>query len=363
MNKKLDKPEAEEENWDSRNHIQTFILILATVFGVYLCYQIAVPFLSVLAWAMTLAILFTPMQRWLESKLNYPSLSALLSVLLIGLIVVVPIIFVGEQLVLQTLRGTELIESKVTSGEWRHTLESQPQMAFILSKVEHYVDLPGALKTFTTWLGATVGVVVKGSVFQVLGLSLVFYMLFFFLRDRRLILKSITLFSPLTIVEMGILFRRIGDAVHATIYGTFAVAAVQGFLGGLMFWWLDLPAPQLWGLVMGLLAIIPMLGAFVIWLPAAIFLMLEGNWASAIILTMWGMLVVGTVDNLLRPILLGSRLKLHTVLIFLSVVGGLVFYGPVGLILGPVTLVITITLLEIWSNRNLGNAKETITLD
>lgn len=363
MNKTFDKPEALEENWDSPNHLQTFVLILATVFGVYLCYQIAVPFLSVLAWAMTLAILFTPMQRWLESKLKYSSLSALISVLLIGLIVVVPIIFVGEQLVLQTLKGTELIESKVTTGEWRHTLESQPQMAFILSKVEHYVDLPGAFKTFTTWLGATVGVVVKGSLFQALGLSLVFYMLFFFLRDRRLILRSIILFSPLTVGEMGKLFKRVGDTVHATIYGTFAVAAVQGFLGGLMFWWLDLPAPQLWGLVMGLLAIIPMLGAFVVWLPTAVFLMLEGNWGSAIILAMWGMLVVGTVDNLLRPILLGNRLKLHTVLIFLSVVGGMLFYGPAGLILGPVTLVITITFLEIWSNRNVDTTKATIKID
>lgn len=363
MNTKHDKPEALEENWDSHNHLQTFVLILATVFGVYLCYRIAVPFLPVLAWAMTLAILFTPMQRWLELKLKNSSLSALISVLLIGLIVVVPIIFVGEQLVTQTLKGTELIESKVTTGEWRQTLESQPQMAFILSKLEHYVDLPDTLKTFTSWLSATVGVVVKGSVFQVIGLCLVFYMLFFFLRDRRLILKSIVVFSPLTVLEMRKLFRRVGDAVHATIYGTFAVAAVQGFLGGLMFWWLDLPAPQLWGLIMGLLAIIPMLGAFVVWLPAAIFLMLEGNWSSAIILALWGMLVVGTVDNLLRPILLGNRLKLHTVLIFLSVVGGLLFYGPAGLILGPVTLVITITLLEIWSIRNLDNAKETIKID
>lgn len=363
MNKQFDKPEVLEDTWDSPNHLQTFVLILATVFGVYLCYQIAVPFLPVLAWAMTLAILFMPMQRWLESKLKNSSLSALISVLLIGLIVVVPIIFVGEQLVLQTVKGTELIESKVASGEWRHTLESQPQMAYILNRLEHYVDLPGTLKTFTTWLGATVGVVVKGSVFQIIGLCLVFYMLFFFLRDRRLILKSIILFSPLTMVEMSRMFRRVGDTVHATIYGTFAVAAVQGFLGGLMFWWLDLPAPQLWGLVMGLLAIIPMLGAFVVWLPTAIFLMLEGNWGSAIILAMWGMLVVGTVDNLLRPILLGNRLKLHTVLIFLSVVGGLLFYGPAGLILGPVTLVITITFLEIWSNRNLDTTKTTIKID
>jgi predicted PurR-regulated permease PerM len=155
---------------------------------------------------------------------------------------------------------------------------------------------------------------------------------------------------------MGRLYKRVGDTVHATVYGTFAIAAVQGLLGGLMFWWLGLPAPLLWGLVMGLLAIVPMLGAFVVWGPAALFLALEGNWGSALTLVLWGMLVIGTIDNLLRPIFVGNRLKLHTMLTFLSVVGGLLLFGPAGLILGPVVLTITISLLEIWFNRNSDEA-------
>lgn len=122
--------------------------------------------------------------------------------------------------------------------------------------------------------------------------------------------------------------------------------------GGLMFWWLDLPAPFLWGVVMSFLAIVPMLGASLIWVPAAIFLAMEGNWLNALILTLWGMLVVGTIDNFLRPIFLGNRLKLHTILIFISVIGGLLKFGTAGLILGPVTLAITVALLEIWFERN-----------
>ena len=145
--------------------------------------------------------------------------------------------------------------------------------------------------------------------------------------------------------------KRVGDTIHATVYGTFAIAAVQGLLGGLMFWWLELPAPLLWGLMMSLLAIVPMLGASVIWAPAALFLALEGNVGSALMLAVWGILVVSTIDNLLRPIFVGNRLKLHTILAFMSVVGGLVLFGPAGLILGPVILTVTMLLLEIWFKR------------
>ena len=145
--------------------------------------------------------------------------------------------------------------------------------------------------------------------------------------------------------------RRVGDTIYATIYGTLAVSAVQGLLGGLMFWWLGLPAPLLWGVVMALLAVLPVLGAFVIWIPAALFLALEGSWGKALILTAWGGVVVGTIDNLLRPILVGKRLKLHTVLAFVSVVGGLILFGPAGLILGPVVLTVAAVLLGIWRSR------------
>lgn len=147
------------------------------------------------------------------------------------------------------------------------------------------------------------------------------------------------------------LFTRVGDTVHATVYGTLAVAVVQGILGGLMFWWLGLPAPLLWGLVMAGLAVIPVLGAFVVWIPAALFLALDGSWGKALILAVWGSVVVGGIDNVIYPILVGKRLKLHTIPAFMSIIGGLAVFGPSGLILGPVTLTITVLLLEIWRSR------------
>lgn len=338
-------------DWGAPNRVQTLVLMAATAIGIFLCYRLAAPFLSALAWALALAVLFTPLQRWLEVKLKRPSLAAAVSVMAIGLIVVVPATLVGQQLLLQAAKGAQLIETKVNSGEWRRALQAQSHLRSLADRIERHVDLQGSVKTLSTWLSATAGTIVKGSVYHVIGICVTFYLLFFLLRDRRVALQSLQSLSPLTTVEIHRLFTRVGDTIYATIYGTLAVSAVQGALGGLMFWFLGLSAPLLWGVVMALLAVVPVMGTFIVWIPAALLLALEGSWGKALILALWGMLVVGTIDNLLRPILVGNRLQLHTVLVFISVVGGILLFGSAGLILGPVVLTVTIGLLEIWSSR------------
>jgi predicted PurR-regulated permease PerM len=343
-------PEPRASDWEFR-HLPTLLLLSATALGIYVCYRLAVPFLQPLAWALALTVLCLPLQRWLEAKLKQPSLAALVSVLVVSLMVVTPATFVGQRLVVQALKGAQLIESKVTSGEWRRSLEAHPGLASLPARIEQQIDLPEAVKSLTGWLSTTLGSIVKGSVFQIIGLCLTFYLLFFFLRDRRLALQSLRFLSPLSTLEMDRLLRRVGETIHATIYGMLAVSSVQGVLGGLMFWWLGLAAPLLWGVVMALLAVVPVLGAIIVWLPAALFLLAEGSWGKALTLILWGALVVGTIDNLLRPILVGSRLKLHTVLAFMSVIGGLMLFGAAGIILGPVALTVTTVLLAIWRDR------------
>jgi len=326
----------------------------ATVFGIYLCYRLAVPFLPALAWASALAVLFAPLQDWLESKLKSPGLAAAISLLIIAGIVVAPVTLVAEQLVVQAAKGAELVERKVASGEWQRTFSQQPRMGELADQFARRIDLADAVKSATDWLAASAGRIAKGSVLQAAGIILTFYLLFFFLRDRHAALRGLRYFSPLSDLQTEQLLKRVHDTIYATIYGTLAVSLVQGLLGGLMFWWLGLSAPLLWGVVMAMMAVVPVLGTFVVWVPAAIFLALEGSWGSALVLAAWGLMVVSTVDNLLRPILVGNRLKLHTVLAFLSIVGGLLLFGAAGFILGPVILTVTIVLLESWTNRGRG---------
>jgi predicted PurR-regulated permease PerM len=299
------------------------------------------PFLPALAWALAFAVVFTPIQRWLELQLKYPSVAAMCAVMLIGLIVVIPVMLVGQQLILEAAKGAELIRSNIESGEWRRTIEAQPRLESIVIKVEQLIDVPGIVETLTRQLTLWGGIFVRGSAVQLMNFCLIFYILYFFLRDRESVLQSFRSVLPLTSVETNRLFRRIDDTIHATIYGTLAVASLQGLLGGLMFWWLGISLPLLWGVVMAVLSIVPVLGAFVVWIPVVLLLAIEGKWGSALILALWGVLVVGTMDNLLRPFLVGNRLKVHTVPVFISVVGGLIVFGTAGLILGPVTLTMT----------------------
>lgn len=329
----------------------TFLLLILTGFAVYICFLMAMPFLPAVVWALALAVLFTPLQMWLETKIKYANLAAIIAVLTISSMVIVPALFVGQQLALQAVSGAQLIQTKVESGEWQHLLNTQPSLAPIIEKLEQQINLPDTVKSFTVWVSNSAGDVIKGSIYQLIGFVITIYLLFFFLRDRSLILQALHNLLPLSARQVTDLIKHVGDTIHATVYGVLAVAIVQGTLGGLIFWWLELPAPLLWGLMMSFLAIIPILGASIIWIPAAVYLALEGHWQQSITLVLWGMLVVGTVDNLLRPILVGSRLKLHTLLAFISVVGGILLFGSSGLILGPVMLAITLFLISIWASK------------
>lgn len=345
-------PAKAESNWGSRNHVHTLVLMTATVAGVYVCYLLAAPFFPAFAWALALAVLFTPLHRWFESKIKYPNLSTTLCVLVAALIVVVPAIFVAERIVSEAARGAVSIKALFDSGEWRRTFDEHPILAPVGHWVERQIDLPELINNATAWLTGTAASFVQGSMLQLIGLVLTFYILFYFLRDRKTLLESIRSLSPLSEEDMSRIFAGVSDTVHATLYGTFAVAVVQGTLGGLMFWWLDLPAPLLWGIVMALLAVVPVLGAFIIWIPAAIYMVLEGSGGKALVLTLWGTIVVGGIDNLLYPMLVGKQLKMHTVLAFVSLVGGLIVFGPSGLILGPIIFTVTRLLLEIWRRQN-----------
>jgi predicted PurR-regulated permease PerM len=334
-----------------RPQLHVLVLMSATALGLYLCYRMALPFVPALTWALALAVLFMPVHRWLKSTVKNSNLAGSVSVLVIALIVIVPATFMGQRLVSEAAAGADVMRARVDSGEWQRLLDGHPRVAPFAQQLGQQIDLPGIIGTIATWLTSVAGAFIKGSVMQAVDLLLTFYLLFYFLRDHRALLALLRSLSPLSETEMDSLVSRVGDTVYATVYGTLTVAAVQGSLGGVMFWWLGLPAPLLWGLVMAALAVVPVLGAFVVWVPAALVLTLEGSWVKALILALWGGVVVGGIDNVIYPILVGNRLKLHTIPAFMAIVGGLIVFGPSGLILGPTALTVTIVLLEIWKSR------------
>lgn len=347
-------PPSDESGWLSREKGSALVLITATALAIYVCYRLARPFLPAITWALTLAVVAHPLYKRIAMRVKRPSIAAALSVAIIAAVIVAPGIFMGRLLVNQTSRGLETLKTQTESGQWRATVESNPQLARALAWVEPYLDVRGATERATNALASNLASFVGGSLWVLAQLLITFFALFYFFRDRREILKKVRSLVPLSQSVTDRLFSRVSDTIYATVYGTLVVALLQGVLGGLMFWWLGLPAPLLWGFVMTLLSLIPVLGAPVVWLPAAIFLALMGSWGKALILAAWGVVVIGSIDNLLYPVLVGDKVRMHSLLIFFSVLGGLALFGAAGLVLGPVAVAVTEVLIEVWHQRTAG---------
>lgn len=328
------------------SRIKRSALAVASVVGILICVLIAWPFLGAITWALTLAILFAPLHVRIETLVRHANIAALLSTAIVVVVVVVPAVFVADRLITEAASAIVSLQARVESGELQNLLDRYPALAPLGDWIDQQFDLPSMMASIATWLSNIGASFVKGSLLQVVEVFITFYLFFYFMRDRLTAKNMIKAWLPLTPPETDQLLRRVVETVHATVYGTLAVAAVQGTLGGLMFWVLGLPTPLLWGLVMGLLSIIPVLGAFVVWIPAAILLILDGSWARALILATWGGIVVGGIDNVLRPIFVGNRLRLHTIPAFISIVGGLVLFGAPGFILGPLAATMTMLVVD-----------------
>jgi predicted PurR-regulated permease PerM len=306
------------------DRVGAIVLAAATLIGVLVCVLMAAPFLGALTWALVIA-----------------------------LVVAAPAAFVLEKLVEDGASSAAMVQRSVASGALQSFLDDHPGIAPIGIWVQRQIDLPTILASLAGWLSNVGASFARRSVLQLIEIVLTFYLLFFFLRDRRAAARLLQEWLPLTHAESRRLFDRVVETVQAIVYGTVAVAVVQGTLGGLMFWVLGLPTPLLWGLMMGVLTIVPVVGWFIVWLPAVVFLAIEGSWIKAVILAFFGVVIVGGgIQNVLYPILVGNRLKLHTVATFISIIGGLILFGPPGFILGPLAVTVTALLLEIWRGRD-----------
>ncbi len=326
-------------------------LVALLLIGLFLCYLLSIPFVPAFVWSLTLAIILEPAHSKIKSLFKSANLSALLATLMIGIIVVGPAIFVIGALLNEAAQGASLIAPLIGSKTGAEALSSYPWLARALRWINSELDLPNLAQTMASALAQWSGSFVKSSFAGGLNFLLTFYFLFYMLRDKDRAIAAAKDYLPLTDGEFAQAQTRIVDTVVATVWGTVAVAGLQGLLGGAMFWWLGLPAPVFWGVLMGLLAVVPFLGAFVIWAPTAFYLALVGQYTSAMLLTAWGILVVGVVDNLVYPVLVGNRMGLHTVASFVAIVGGVVVFGAHGLVLGPLIVSLALTFAEIWKRR------------
>ena len=328
----------------------TLAIVLAL--ALYLCWLMLQPFVNVVLWAAVLSVVFYPLHKRIQARVGSPGGAAALSTLLVVVLILLPATFITIAVVRELAGAADNLQAGVQRLSSASTI---PGLGWLLDRTRGYVDIdPVAAQKFLsqrlqTWGGALAAstlVVVGGAVGAIVQMVLVVFTLFYLFRDSDRIRQAVYNILPLERIQVHDIALRTREVIGATIYGVLVIAAIQGTLGTIIFALLGLPSPLLWGVVMFFLSMIPMAGSFLVWVPAAIFLALTGDYIKAAVLVGWGALVIGTIDNFLSPRLVGRRARLHELLIFFSVLGGLQVFGVLGLVLGPVITAVTLALIE-----------------
>jgi predicted PurR-regulated permease PerM len=326
-------------------------LLVVLGLALYLCWLMLQPFFNVLLWAIVLTVFFYPMHRRIRAQSRSPSLAAATSTLLVVLLIVMPVTFITIAVVRELSGAAASLQGGVA---WLSNRQV-PFIGWLLERAREYVDieqdsarqvLVPRMQTWGALRASSTLVVVGGAVGAVAQMMLVVFTMFYLFRDGDRLRSAIYEMLPLERVQTHSITVRTRDVIAATLYGVLVISAIQGTLGTFIFWVLGLPSPLLWGVVMFFLSMIPMAGSFLVWVPAAIFLALTGSLMKAAVLVAWGIVVIGSIDNFLSPRLVGQRARLHELLIFFSVLGGLQVFGVLGLVLGPVVVAITLALIE-----------------
>jgi len=349
---------------EQKDQARLLALLVAAAIAFYLCWLMLQPFVEVLLWASVLVVVFYPVHKRLTARTKSPGLSAALSSLLVIATILVPLTLVTWAVVNEIANVAQNVQDNVsslldpnspTTGralKWLGKYVNVDQLRSQQYVVERLKGLSGQIA------GRTLGVV-GGLVGAIVEIFFVIFTMYYLFRDGEWITDWLRDVLPLEKAQSHEIFARMRDVISASVYGVVAIATVQGALGGLMFWILGLPSALVWGVVMIFMSMIPVLGSFVVWVPAAIFLAATGHWGKAAILTAWGALVIGSIDNFLRPKLVGEKTKLHELLIFFSVLGGLQIFGVLGLVVGPVIAAVTLALMDVF--REIGHsAAETL---
>jgi len=332
----------------------TFLLMLGLV--TILFFVLLKPFFGAIFWACIIGLIFYPLYRRLLAvwgqRSNLASLATLTICVVIG---IVPILFVFVSFLQE---GASLYQ-RLQSGDLdfgqhiERVREAFPPIQLFLERLNFDLNtvkdqFSGAALAASRFIAENAVQLGQDTLQFFVSLALMLYVAFFMLRDGQKLVDLLVRALPLGDEREHLLFAKFAEVARATVKGNLVVAVVQGSLGGIIFAILGIPGALLWGVVMTLLSLIPVVGAGLIWGPVAIYLFAIGDWVQGLILTAFGVGVIGLVDNILRPILVGRDTKLPDYLVLLSTLGGFAVFGMNGFVVGPLIAALFVAFWEIF---------------
>jgi predicted PurR-regulated permease PerM len=338
---------------------QKFFLLLLTLVTLGFLW-ILTPYFGAVFWGMAFAILFESLyRRLLKATQGKPTAAALLTLLTIIVMVLIPVGLIAAALAREALVVYEMVGSgQINFGDYfQRIIGALP--AWLLSLLERFdlttvTSLQQKLTAGATQIsqaGAKYALSIGMNTFDFLvGLTVMLYLLFFLLRDGDTLVRRIRNAVPLDRRYKERLFDNFTTVIRATVKGNVLVALAQGALGGLAFWFLHVQAPLLWGVVMAFLSLLPAVGAAIVWAPVAVYFLATGAIWQGVSLIAFGVLVIGLVDNILRPVLVGKDTKMPDYVVLLSTIGGMALFGLNGFVIGPVVAALFIAAWDLFAS-------------
>ncbi|RMD84922.1 MAG: AI-2E family transporter [Candidatus Dadabacteria bacterium] len=356
-------PAMDRKNPISREQIVAAFLFIALAGFVYLVAELLIPYATPVAWAVVLAVVFAPANRLLRRALpRWPNLSAGIMTLLVFSMVVVPSLLLTSVLAREAVEGYQHLARFLTSEHFSHIdrLKDHWMVAPLWQWLEQHqasgeleptAILLSVTKWATQWLATQATAIAKNVVSFIVGLGIMLFSLFFAFRDGHRLLASFAEILPMQPADRERLITRLQQTIVAVVQGLTITAAIQALLLGLGLWLVGVPFAILLSTLAFFLAFLPVGGAAIVWVPTVVGLLVAGEVGHALILAAYCAAIVGSVDNLVRPIVIGSQASLSTPVLFFGILGGLQTYGFIGLFLGPAILATFSVLIRIYRER------------
>ncbi|NIA02434.1 MAG: AI-2E family transporter [Nitrospirae bacterium] len=337
-----------------------YFLLLCMLLALGLIGYILSPFLTEILVAAFLVVAFYPVYKKLNKWFRgLRGLASFVSVLLLIILVLAPLSVVILLITSEASDAYQIIQSKIESGvfdqyfQWSdggyfYELKERIQPVIDLDSIDLKQMIVDSAQSVSSWLVAQTGDILKGVGSLVLGIVILIMTMYYFFKDGDKLVDRVGKLSPLPIVYEHELFNKIRQMVKAIVFGVFLTSIVQGILGGIGFAIVGISNPVFWGTAMAFLSLVPVVGTALIWAPAAIVMAILGSYGAALFLVIWGLFLVGTIDNFLKPYLIGNRAHTYPLMTFLVVLGGIIVMDLKGVILGPIMLVILMSFLHIY---------------
>lgn len=334
-----------------------YLLVILTLLGIlgYLAFNIMKPFFTAIGWSLVFTIVFYPVYAFMTRRVRFRPLASGITILLMVIIIVGPLAYLSVMI----FKEVQVFAAGINEGSMSDVkgfisnLRASPTFGRIAGAVglDSFLSeeaVTSGLQRLGRGVVEQLSIGIPNAISILVDFVFMLFTTFFFLMDGTAILAKARDYMPFSEIQKERLARQIKDMVVSTVYGGVAIAIIQGLLGGMAFYVVGVEAPALWGVAMSIMSFVPLLGTFSIWGPTAIYLVFQGSYLYGIGLFLYGVFVISLVDNILKPVIIGSRTKMPTILILFSVLGGIKLFGMIGLVMGPLIIAIFISVFEIF---------------